>query len=65
MKFSKKSSKSLMYCCQKTEENVVIIRDSMERWEINFASSQQVVGKCNSILSKFTSTQGTGNHALT
>ena len=58
MKFSKKSGKSLMNSCQKTEENVVIIRDSMDRWEHNFASFQQVVGRCNNILSKFASTQG-------
>ncbi|OBZ80449.1 hypothetical protein A0J61_11502 [Choanephora cucurbitarum] len=57
MKFSKKSGKSLMNSCQKTEENVVIIRDSIERWENNFASFQQVVGRCNSILNKFASTQ--------
>ncbi|OBZ80864.1 hypothetical protein A0J61_11087 [Choanephora cucurbitarum] len=29
----------------------------MERWENNFASFQQVVGRCNSILNKFASTQ--------
>ena len=59
MKFSKKSGKSLMNSCQKTEENVVIIRDSMDRWEQSFASFQQVVGRCNNILNKFASTQGT------
>ncbi|KAI8378203.1 hypothetical protein EDC96DRAFT_561740 [Choanephora cucurbitarum] len=57
MKFSKKSGKSLMNSCQKTKENVVIIRDSMNRWEHNFASFQQVVGRCNITLSKFASTQ--------